>query len=432
MRFLTTVVAVLIGCGGGQASTTGDSSPRIEPVVEEPELPPRYVLVHRNTPIRLQPSDDAPFLQYRTPERQAELEARWSDAEAKRLEAAQEAEKERLEAEKTRKDRLRKRRRKYSRKKRAELAVRDKERAEANRIKRAERTLRDIERRAAKSRLRGPDKLWIPFRLVRRKGEWLQLSPVRRDADPPHCYARNFGEVDRLDAMFYVRESDLAPVTTKSVTVAPQHGTHVTLRPGVAVRPTAGTEPLTYEVFVDGFVLRLALPADAVAFDYEPQLPFEAPMTDTVFSPIALADGKLDLGPGQPLPFNPYRDLYVTGTLKVGSRFYATTQTPCGEYSVRVRDDMLEPVGKRGVMRLSEEESVKPPFARAGAMAHLPDGAPFAPVRANFPLGDPTRTADNRACFRSAVWGKTDAAVSRSLELCFRTEDVNLETSSKP
>lgn len=418
-------LVALAACGG--ANPTPQTDAVAEPVVEEPPAPPTYVIVHRNTPIHLQPGDDAPFLQYRTPERQTAVDGRTMEDDEERAEKLKADDEAWWEKEKARRERLRKRLKKYRGARRAEVAERDRERAEARVSARAERKLRDIRKHADRHRLQGPDRPWIPFRLVKRQGEWLQLSPVHRDADPPHCYMNNFGEVDRLDATFWVRETGLEPVITRSVTIAPAQGTQVILRPGIAVQPIESDDPDRYEVFVDGFVLELTVPAGAVGTEYEPVRGFEAPMTDTVFTPIAWADNKLRLGTRDTLPYNPYRDLYVTGTLFVGSRFFVTTETPCAEYTVRASEDDIEPVGKRGVMRLSgEDETISPPFARPGALSYLPGGGAFATVRQPFPLGDTTQVVGERQCYRSAVWGETDAAVARSLELCFDPADLEM------
>lgn len=429
LSFVTLAFALafgVFGCGGGGSKE--DDLPVEQAATEEPAEPPRpveYVIVHRNTPIRLAPDDDAPFLQYRPPDRQHEFDERRAEADKERAEKQAEADAERREREKKRRDNIRKRRKKLSWKRRKELRERDAERAEQRRTQRAERKLRDIRSRAQRDRIEGPDRPWIPFQLVGEKGDWLELSPVHRTDDPPHCYARNFGEVDRLAATFWVRRDDVASVTTSRVRVPVADGTEVILLPGVVVEKAGET---SHRVYVDGFVLELDVPPDSIGTTYRPTLPFEAPMTDTVFTPIALAHGKLRFERSAPLPYNPYRQLYVTGTLYVGSRFYVTTQTPCGEYTVRASEELVEPVGRRGAMRLTPDtDSVSPPLAKEGSTAFMPDGREFARVRAAFPLGAHTTDVDGRKCFRSAVWGDSDAAVSRSLELCFAPEDLVLE-----
>jgi hypothetical protein len=422
--FTILLLAVTTGCGGAKAKDDQTVS-ATEQTTAEPEGPPRYVIVHRNSRIHLEPSDDAPYLQYRTPERQEKFDARRIEQAKKRREKEAEAEKERLERERERAKRLRKRRRKLSWKRRKALRERDAERAERRRRRRAEKRLRDIERRAEKDAIEAAHRPFIPFRLLGEKGDWLQLAPVVRGEHPGHCYDGNFGEVDRLAADFWVHRDALVPVVDHRVRITVHQGTEVILLPGVALEPLE--EENRYRAFVDGFVLDLEIPPDSVGTEYRPQRPFEAPMTDTVFHPVALAEELLVLGESQPLRFNPYRPMYVTGTLFVGNRFYATTQTQCGEYTVLAEEIDLEPVGRRGATRLTgDAESVEPPFARAGSEVYLPDGTKFGEVKVTFPLGDPTQESQGRKCFRTAVWGSTDAAVTRGLELCFAPSDIEL------
>lgn len=426
------LVIALAACGGGEAEP--DAVPIQQAQVQRPEKPPeppRFVLVHRNTRIYLSPDENAPYLQYREPERQAEFDERRAAAEAERLEKEKEAEAERREKEKERRDKLRKRRRKYSSKKRRELAERDKERAEERRIQRAQKELRDARRRAAKDRIEAPDRWWIPFLRVAERDDWLELRPVPRGVEPPHCFQGNFGELDRLDATFWVKKADVAPVVSRRVRVPVYSGTEVILLPGVALAPHNDETGERYRAYVDGFVLDLDVPSDAVGDWYRPDTPFEAPITDTVFTEIAFAEQKLRFGKSTRFPYNPYRDLYVTGTLRIDSKFYVTTQTPCGEYTVRAAEDLVEPAGRRGATRLTGDSTrVDPPYAKRGAVAHSADGKQFGRALVDFPLGDHTQDKDGRSCWRTAVWGKTDAAVQRAVELCFDPKELVLGEES--
>ena len=222
-----------------------------------------------------------------------------------------------------------------------------------------------------------------------------------------------------------MREEDAARVVSKRVRVPVYSGTEVILLPGVALRAVPDSEPVRHVAYVDGFELELPIPPDAIDTHYRPSRLFEAPLTDTVFTDIAFAEEKVKLWRRKAFPYNPFRPLYITGTLRIDSRFYVTTQTPCGEYTVRAAEDLVEPVGRRGAMRFTGDTAkIEPPFARTGSVAHLPSGQRFGRVLLDFPLGDPTEERDGRECWRSAVWGKTDAAVQRSVELCFEPADI--------
>lgn len=403
-----------VSCGG----TPLPPATATTEVVVAPPPPPTYVVVHRNTQLHLEPRADSPFVQYRTPQQQADFDAAQQKAAQARATKEADAAKKRADNAKKRRERLRKRWQRVAKKRRAELWEGERERIAANKVRDAERTLASIRKRAQASRLEAPDKAWIPMRLVSNDGSWAQVTLPTQDQERPHCYRENFGVLDNIDATYWVRADQLGAVTTKSVTIAPQQGTQVILRPGVAMLPAGEA----YDVYIDGFVLRLDVPANAIGTEYEPGRPFEAPMTDSVFTAQALAGNDLVLGPGQPLPYNPFHPLFITGTLWVGSIFYATTQTPCAEYTVRAKEEHVEHAGRRGAMRLMDEtEKVRVANARAGAAAFFPSSEEFGQLRGKVPLGEPTSEAGGRSCYNVAVWG---AASEASVELCFAPEDV--------
>lgn len=420
--------AILASACGGAAQPAGPAATATS-VAEAPPPPPKYVVVHRNSRVYLAPQSDAPFVQYRTPEEQTAYDAKQRKSAEARTKKANEAASKRAKTAKTRRDRLRKRWQKVSKKRRGELWEAENKRVAAAKVRQAERDLGAIRRRAQSARLEAPDKAWIPLRLLDDDGTWAKVTPIEPRSEPPHCYHNNFGVLDQIDAVYWVRSTDLAAVTKKGVTIAPQHGTEVILRPGIAVVPAGGEAEQLHDVFVDGFVLRLPVPASAIGTDYQPARPFEAPMTDSVFTAEVLAADKLVLGPKQSLPYNPFHPLFITGTLWVGSQFYATTQTPCGEYTVRAKEEHIEHVGRRGALRLTDDTvAVTGAHARAGAIAYLPSGEQLGKLRANTALGasadiDAAVLAGGRTCHAVPVWGSASAS---TVELCFEPTDIEL------
>jgi hypothetical protein len=192
-------------------------------------------------------------------------------------------------------------------------------------------------------------------------------------------------------------------------------GTEVILASGIA---TDGQR-----TYVDGFELGLDIPDSAVGDRFEVVRGFEAPYTETVFSPLAFQKGWLRLAKEAPLPFNPWHPLHVTATLYVGDRFYATTQTPCAEYTLRTIEEALEPVGKRGAMRLGGSESgeIKPPFARAGASLFGPDGQLIGTARGDLALVDEWEGPADLRCWHYEIWSGDEGR--RRLPVCVKPDD---------
>ncbi len=430
---MTTVTAAIVwsSCGGGGEVQRAEA-PMTE-VTEKPEevAPerPRFVVVHRNTPIRLAPSDSSAYFQYRTPERQKDLEARWAEDAAEEVEREKERLENRNEREAKRRERMRKRRRKLRGQKRRDFDEREKLRKERLRHERATDEIERFRKHAKKMRWEAADRWWIPFQVVGERDGWMEIRPVPANTPRGHCFQRNFGQLDRLDATYWIRTSDAATVVTRNVSVPVWAGTEVKLRPGVAVERVEGdSEKPLFRTYVNGFVLDLPIPPEALGDSYQPGNPFEAPVTDTVFTDIAFAERKLLIGKRTPFPYNPFANLYVTGTLRVDHRFYITTQTPCGEYTVRGDKDLIQPAGARGTTRLTADGiAVDPPYAIGGAVATTPDGERFGNVLVDFALGNEIEGPEGKSCWRTAIWGKVDAVVNRSVDLCFDPADVMRE-----
>ena len=111
-----------------------------------------------------------------------------------------------------------------------------------------------------------PSAQLTPFRLVMNfSGEILEAKAVPEGDADAHCYHRPIDGVNDWDRQFFLRQQDLATVTTREVIVSLGDGTGYTLAAGVAVRDAGGGR---YVVEQAGLSFEAALPDDAVGTDY--------------------------------------------------------------------------------------------------------------------------------------------------------------------
>ncbi len=384
---------------------------------ETPETP-KFVVISRLSPLYLAPSKSAPQLLYRTPEEQtAKVEemnaARERDAERlqKRAEKQAERDEKRAKREKKRLRKLRGDRREAYREKLEERAKEREREAAEGALDRKARWASKYAGEAAHEHL-------FAAELVERRDGWVGVRPIRPET--PRCYAGAATRLQALDVVFWTPEENLLDVVTKRVRVPVAEGTEVILAGGVAMKDG--------RAFVNGFELGLNVPQDAVGMTYEGVRGFEAPYTETVFSPVAYANDWLRLEKDAPLPFNPWFPLHVTATLYVGDRFYATTQTPCAEFTLRTIEEALEPVGERGAMRLggSEDRVVEPPMFVAGAALFSPSGESIGTARVDLPVVDELESTEGRTCWHYVVWDGD--AGQRRVPICSADADFRALT----
>lgn len=375
----------LVGCATSDATPALQNTTSAQEIVEEPARPPEpeFFVVPKTTKLFLQPDENSKFLLFRSPEEQAKLEEKWKTDSQKWAERTQKKFEKEMEREAKRAKRMRK------------AEARD-EYLEERRQSRAKRLLRDIDRRARRIG-EDPSARWLAFRLVERKNGWVLGESLSADEEAVHCYRGGLPGASGGRLRFWVRESELSDVSTKRAAYNLWRGTEVKLASGVVIED--GT------AMIDGFRIRMDLPNGDTGKTYTKSAIFEAPYTETVFSEIAYAEGHLQLTKDQSLPFNPFADLYVTQTLKVDSRFYATTEVRCAQISVLTDEATLVPAGRRGAMRLQGAPSAPPPLAPKGTELYTPEGLSLGIAERDFHLGEKTKNEpEGRACFEKSMW----------------------------
>lgn len=379
------VALSLVGCATSDATPAMQTTTSAQEVVEETAPPPEpeFFVVPKTTKLFLQPNEQSKFLLFRSPQEQAKLEEKWKTDSQKWAERTQKKFQKEMEREAKRAKRMRK-------------AEAREEYLEKRRQSRAKRLLRDIDQRARRIG-EDPSARWLAFRLVERKNGWVLGESLTSDEEAVHCYRGGLPGASGGRLRFWVRESELSDVSTKRGAYNLWRGTEVKLASGVVIEE--GTAML------DGFRIRMKVPETDIGKTYTKSAIFEAPFTETVFSEIAYAEGHLQLTQDQSLPFNPFADLYVTQTLKVDSRFYATTEVRCAQVTVLTDEATLVPAGRRGAMRLQGAPSASPPLAPKGTELYTPDGLSLGFAERDFHLGAMTENKpDGRVCFQKSMW----------------------------
>lgn len=110
-----------------------------------------------------------------------------------------------------------------------------------------------------------------PWRVLAEQGEWLQVEAVSAAAVPGLCLAPA-PVAPKLTFSAWVKASWVVKAVGRSVTVAGDNGTSLTLAPGHAIN-TSGERP---QVSGDAVFTRVVVPADAAATSFVPG-PLAAP-----------------------------------------------------------------------------------------------------------------------------------------------------------
>ncbi|MEZ4460069.1 MAG: hypothetical protein R3E66_10140 [bacterium] len=376
--------------------------PAVEAVPQDVSPERGFVVISRNTALYASPTDPTPLLQYRAPEMQRQRDDEMQRDMAEYLEKRQERYAKEIEREKKRIKKIKDRERRD-----AYIAAR--------RESRARRHLKAMEKKALRFNEGDPASRFIALRVLGESGEFFKVENLLGDEETPHCYRRGLAGLGRARLTFFVRKDEVERVSTRRQRVEVWKGSAVEVAAGVVLKDGA--------VVVDGFHVDVDFPSDAVDQTYFPKDTFEAPYTDTTFSEVALAEGLLSFDRKQVFPFNPWIDAYVTATLTIGKRFYATTQTRCAAFTVHADESLLEPVGRRATMRLSAADPpATAPFARAGAELRTTRGDVIGEAVGNLALGIPSGV-DN--CYVRNVWPPEKGAEHRSFTWCVDPEFVS-------
>lgn len=407
MKYLV-AIALIAGCASG--SPPLEQPPTTAPPLQElrVQAAPRFIVVSRNTPLFVSPDDDTPALLYRTAEEQASRDSEIAQKMAKYVEDRQKKYAKEIKAEKKRMRRIK------DREKRADYASR-------RRHSRARSHLKGLEKKVLRYADGHPAERYLSLAVTGETDGYYQVQTLVGDEELPHCYRRGLAGIGRAKLTFWVRKSDAESVTTLRESVEIWQGSSVATAAGVVVE----NNEKSHTIMVDGY--RIQTDSDTLSLDqtYIPGGTFEAPFTDTTFSDIAFAEGLLAFSRGQALAFNPWVDAYVTRTLWVGKRFYATTQTHCAEFTVHAQEDLLEPVGRRAAMRLSGADApVQPPFVSKGTPLSTPDGKEFGVSTGDLALGQPVEARAEQTCFQKRVWPVEKGTNQRQITWCVPKDAV--------
>lgn len=391
MRWLF-VIGLVSGCASSTPAREVSSQQQTietEPI-ETPQVAetPRFVVISKNTPLYLAPSEDAPRLIFRSHEEQKKLEAKWQSEIQEWAVKTQTKFAKEMETEKKRMRKMK------------SSDARD-EYAHKRRASRAARYIKDIDRRAKRIN-ESPQSRFIVLQKVQQQGDWLEVLTLNGEEESRFCYENGLPGLRAAKLRGWVKASSIERVTTERQRYPVWRGSEVKLAAGVVVEEHQGD----FVAHVDGFKVRLSMDDKSIADEFTPGPLFEAPYTASVFSEIALAEGHLQLSKDQTLPYNPFADLYVTETLWVDSTFFATTQTPCAEFTVHAEESLLVPAGKRRAMRLDGGTmSAAPPFAKRGSKLYDASGTEIGMASFDVSLGTPIEVDNQgRQCFEKLVW----------------------------
>lgn len=421
----------LTGCAGG-AGVEGNAAVKEIEVKRVVEVP-RYVLVPRTAPLYVSKDgseeEGAEAIYFLPPEEKLaadealkEAWAKFEEEESKREERWQKAEDRRIEGE---------RRRARSAEQRQSARENQKARREAHELERVRRRL------AMKTELANhpgqessPDHL-IVLRLVEDGEEWLEVLTIPARDGEAHCYRDGALGLAGLELRFFVRRADVLDVTISEVRVKYSDYTHIALKPGVALKPGPRDQ---HVALVDGFELPLRVPGNQISHAYQPGRHYPMPVTDTIFSEEALAGNMLSFERSHTLPYNPFFPLYITETFYSGRTVYATTQTPCGRYAVRVQQTHLATptVQTRDyTFRHDPDAASRRPFVRAGATLYSPAGLEIGRALEDTFLGVQVAEGAGRLCFERDMAPNDedhidDVPQDRRLMLCVAKNDAEL------
>lgn len=428
MRYFIFTILVVFGCASQpkieefKTSTIGgDARPnQMTDVSSLDSSEISYVVIHKTQPLYFQRDVNGEYLQFITPKESERFQSSVRNEERKIIEAEKEKfrrqkekrlkrERAKKKKQKARKKRKKKRKKKLTKKQRArakKAAILKREK-EKNKKVREQRKRADSKVRAAQKRIqrRFPDgniHSFFAFRKLKTDGDWVQVETISQSVDMPHCHQAGLERLGDLKMRFWVKRDAIGSVISRSVIVEAAVGAPSRLLPGLGVLEENGKQ----SVFVSGFKLDVDLENDAISKSYTPQRGMEISMTDTVFSSMAIAKG-LRFGKTK-LPINPFFSKYVSQTLRVDSKNYASFQSRCAEVFVRTREGDIEHGGPRKAARFSggafsnSETSI-----RSGGKIALPSGTEVGIVLKAFPI---SRQDGN--CFNLKVWkgsyGKRD------------------------
>ncbi len=399
------------------SSTAPETKPGATEVVETElveEETREFVVVDLMTPLYLAPNAESAFIRYRSVEEQTEVEGRLKEKAIERVKSLQERFEKEIEREKKRMKRMK------DAEKRDEYAI-------ARRERRARRFLNFQRKRARRSRELPPESRFVVLEKISEQPGWIEVRTLSDREEARHCYSGALGPLGSMHLNFWVRSDAPRELVRRRERVGIWRGTEVKLAPGVVIEEVDGDK----YALVDGYRIRVdGIDEDAISTAYPSPSLFQTPVTDTQFTDVSLAEGLLRLNRSDFLPYNPYQNLYVTATMWVGSRFYATTRTPCGEYTILTAEEELRPAGRREALRIAGEPPMAdPPLIRKDSTVFLRDGTRLGIVTRDLALPDDADEVDGRICSTTWVWKKRRKKKdeTRRLKWCVEASAVERE-----
>ncbi len=406
MRYLV-AFGLIAGCAS-------DPPPNPTPVAADTahsvvaEIKPRYVVISRNSPLFLSPDHESPALLFRSDPDQLERDSGIAKKMEKYVEDRQKKYAREIKAEKKRLRRIK------DREKRADYATR-------RRLSRARRHLKGLEKKVLRYADGHPAERYFALAVTDENNTHYQVENLIGDEEAAHCYRRGLAGIGKAKLKFWVKKTDTETVTTLRESVDIWRGSSIATAAGVVVKQEDGKQTF----LVDGYQIQTETQPEALQKTYTPGGTFEAPFTDTTFTDIAFAEGMLGFSQNQALAFNPWVDVYVTRTLWVGKRFYATTQTHCAEFTVHAQEELLEPVGRRAAMRLSAADApVTAPYVRKRTVLSNIEGTEIGISTGDLSLGEEVDKQANSRCFRKSVWQPEEGSNQRQLVWCVPADSV--------
>ena len=440
-RRVVCVIASGLALGGCAASTPRASSAAVgaaqaPPLSEQASAAraqgqalPRFVVLHRERPLRLEPREDAPQIVFMSAQERAALESAERERAQRQAKAQAQANAEAKAKAKAKGAKPVKKSAKNKKRKRLTPAQREaqlkakREREERELRQLAAQHVAALAREARRRPYPDPQTHYHALRVRRTLPQgWLELETLLASEQAQHCWRGGPPELASASLRVYVRQDQLSQVVVRLERLELAQGVQIKLQPGVVITRDGEQEVAQ----ADGLSVKLKVPEDALSWGYSEPQRFEAPETDMTLSDVAFMRDELRIDQVQRVPYSPFMEQFVVATGTWGKRLYVTTQTPCMELRVLAQPSSIEALTGRRVTRIRGEPSAPPtaPYARAGAPLWRLDGSPLGQLSQPMTLGQETSAQDGRRCFALRLWAQLPEAPWRTLTLCLDSADV--------
>jgi hypothetical protein len=271
-----------------------------------------------------------------------------------------------------------------------------------------------------------------PFRLVRVRGDYLEIESLPSGDDAQHC-ALPSPSFRGLALRFFVKKEDLALVLQKWQGVEFRDGTALRLQPGVQIgardpRPALrGMEHHLVEI--DGLRLLAAVLPERLGWSYVPP----PPLARAPAARVVRDDARPILG-GQPAlaGLEPRRELAVESTIDMGGgKSLATLHLPCAELQAVVTTSDLVP---RKAPAAAASRAAPATWVRAGAPVQWSNLRDAGTVVEAVRTGAEVARQGAYRCFRQPLVAPWPAIAGQppTFDLCFAAADVSVSETAPP